>query len=328
MGGHLCRRLLESGHAVTALLHGPRPAGTLPDHPDMRCWRGDITRPETLREATRGAEVVFHLAAMVSDWGPPGAFLAVNRDGTANVLSEAGAAGVRRVVHLSTAAVYGFPGGRCIVEEAPLVPPPWDHYSTSKALAETLALESHRAGLETTVLRPATVYGPGDRTTLLKLAAFLERGLFCHVDQGRRLMSPLYIDNLLDALEAAALSPEAPGRIYNLADDGVTTWSDFIGCLCAELGCPPPRRSVPAGLAGVAAAAVEGLGRLAGRRSPPTITRFRVRAVSRDLGLDCRRARRDLGFAPRVSTRQGLTRGAAWLRGLSRERGRGQPCRH
>lgn len=321
VGRNLCQALVEAGHAVKGLVRPGSERRFLSGLKGLALISGDITVPEHWPQALEGVEAVFHAAAKVSDWGPRAEFQAANVEGVRNVVEAARERGVRRVVVLSTVSVYGFPGQKNVDETFPLRPRPSDPYAATKAQGERLALSFNGQGVEVTALRAGGIYGPHDQTTSLKMIPFLLKGRFCHVDHGRRVMAPLYIDNLIQALNLAAWSPAAPGQVYNIVDQGEVTWQEYIAWMCQELGCPLSRLSAPGWLAWPAAGAVEFGARLVGLKDPPPITRYRVRAVMRDSHYSIQKARRELGYEPQVSTREGIRRTIRWYREWEREGG-------
>ncbi len=314
IGGALARRLVETGTEVRGLVRPgggrrPLPAGVRP-------VPGDLGDRAALIAAFDGADVVYHCAGLVADWGPYDAFHAANVAGTGTVMSAARGAGVARVVHMSSVSVYGFPGGSELDEDTPFVPRPSDPYVTSKAAAEAVARAAHGRGLEVAILRPAGVYGPGDTTTSAPLLDALAARRFVFVDGGRHRMAPIHVDNLVDLAIRAGTRAEAAGEAFNAVDDGHVTWRDYIAWMCDGLGCPMPRVSLPGALAWPLAGAVETLARVTRRRRAPPVTRYRVRAVMRDHHYATTKAKERLGWQPRIATRAGVAGTVAWYRRL------------
>ncbi|MCC6202265.1 MAG: NAD-dependent epimerase/dehydratase family protein [Gammaproteobacteria bacterium] len=314
VGSNLCRHLLAAGHRVQALVRAGADRRGIANMPELQVHEGDLGDAASLQRAFAGCTVVVHAAARTADWGAWKLFEAANVRGVTEVLAAARASVVRRVVHLSTVSVYGFPGLVEVTEDQPWLARPRDPYISSKQQGERLARAAHGADLEVTVLRPGGLYGPHDRITSAPLFAALERGRLPLVDRGRHLLAPAYVDNLVQAIWLAATRPNAAGRVYNITDAGRITWHDYLFAACEELGCPPPRRSLPAALALPLAAAVEDVSRWLRPDRMPPLTRYRIRAVMADSHFDCQRARDELGYAPVVATREGLRRTVAWYR--------------
>lgn len=314
IGSNLCARLLQAGDDVAGLVRPGSDRTFLAGIGPLDLFEGDITEPASLPAAMRGAEIVYHVAASVADWGPWAAFRAANVTGVENVMAAARAQGVRRVVHLSSVSAYGFPGGADLAEDTPLVPRPDDPYVTTKAAGERVALGWNGRGLEVAVIRPAGVFGPNDRTTTARLAPVLLAGKFGYVDGGRHLMAPVYIDNLMQLIRLAGDSPRASGQVFNATDGGRTTWREFIGAMCEDLGCANPRLSVPGGLVWPLAVAIEAAAKAVGKRTSPLINKYRIRAVKQDNHYSVAKARSLLGYHPEVPTREGIRRTIAWYR--------------
>ena len=219
---------------------------------------------------------------------------------------------VRRVVHISSVSVYGFPGGTDIDEQSPLVPRPKDTYITTKTEGEKLALSYDSRDMAVTAIRPAGVYGPNDRTTTLQLVPAILSRQFGYVNGGRHIMAPVYIENLLQVIQLAAKSDQAPGQVYNAADDGRTTWKEYVEWMCEGLGCKKPWLSVPHWIAWPLAIALERSAKLLNKKESPMINTYRIRAVMQDNHYSTQKAKRELGYQPEVSTRQGIKRTIRW----------------
>ncbi len=317
VGSNLCQHLLASGCRVRGLVRPRSDRRFIRTLPDLELHDGDLGDRASLERAFADVAIVFHAAARTSDWGPWSEFESVNVAGVARVMEAARTQGVRRVVHFSSVSVYGFPGRADVTEDLPWRALPDDPYITSKQLGETMALGCHGRGTEVVVLRPGGLYGPNDHVTSVPLFTALQQGGLPWVDGGRHLMAPTYVDNLLQAACLAAIRAEAAGRAYNVADDGRTTWREYLEWACAELGCRAPRWSLPSRVAWPLAVVVESTARLLRLREAPPLTRYRVRAVMADSHYSCARAKRDLGYAPAVSTREGLRRTVDWYRGFT-----------
>jgi len=312
IGSNLCADLIRDGYAVCGLV---RPSGErtfLEGLEPLKVFEGDITDPESLKKAAAGVEVIYNVAGYSSDWGPWATFRRVNVAGVGNVMEAARKAGVKRVVHISSVSVYGFPGKTNVAEDSPLIPQPDDPYITTKAEGERLAMSYNGKGLKVAVIRPAGVYGPNDRTTTLQLAPVLVAGKFAHVDGGRHAMAPVYIDNLVQMMRLASENADAPGQAFNAVDDGMVTWREFIDWMCADLGCPAPKLSAPGALVWPLSVLVENTAKVFGKTESPLINKYRVRAVMRDSHYSTEKAKKLLGYRPKVSTREGVRRTIAW----------------
>lgn len=187
---------------------------------------GDITDPETAVAAADGADLVFHTAAVL-EGNDVEAYHRVNDWGTEVVAQAAASVGARRLVHLSSVAVYGFAGGD-VSEEHP-VRPTAQAYSISKASGEMAAFAVGAAkGLEVTAIRPAGVFGPGSRYftgTFMKRAS---RRPIRMVGNGRGAQAVVFIDDVVDLLVTVATHPAAVGEVFNCAIDPPPTQREYV----------------------------------------------------------------------------------------------------
>jgi len=313
VGSKLCEALVDRGDLVTGVVRTTSDQQFLAPIRPLAVRYGDLGDRASLQAAFRDTEVVFHVAALASDWGDWKVFRQVNVDGVRNVMECALACGVRRVVHVSSVSVYGFPGGTSIPEDADFVSRPEDPYVTTKQDGERVAAEYLGRGLEIVIVRPAGIYGPNDRTTSLRLFPELQKRALPYVDGGRHVTAPLYIDNLIQAMLLATTAPQASGEAYNVMDDGRITWRTYFQWVCDELGCRRPALSAPSRIAWPLACAVERAARLTRMQDPP-LTKYRIRAVMADAHYSTLKAKKELGYQPRVSTREGIHRTVEWYR--------------
>src|SRR6266511_1401416 len=177
LGSHLVERLRAAGHRVRALARNPNRARFL-EGTGAEVVLGDVTVPASLAPAVEGVDVVFHTAALVTNWAPWPAFLATTVAGTENLLEAAARAAVARFVHVSTIRVYDDRYCRrhgVVREDAPHGKRGFrhfGHYSRAKVLAEA-AVWRWASRLPVSVVRPAWIYGPRDESILPPLVRFL-----------------------------------------------------------------------------------------------------------------------------------------------------------
>lgn len=312
VGSKLCESLIKSNTEVVGLVRPTADLRFLSDLKSLHLIQGDITNKESLATAMKGASIVYHIAAYTSDWGPWSTFNEVNIEGVRNVMEAALTNNIKRVVHISTVSVYGFPGNENIDENAPYAFLPDDPYITSKTEGEKIALSFNGKNIEVAVIRPAGIYGPNDRTTSLQMIPVILKGGFGFVDGGKHLISPIYIDNLVQAVRAAGHSDRAPGQAYNIVDDGLVTWKEYINWMCEDLHCKKPRLSVPHWFVWPLAKLVENTCIFFKKKEAPLITKYRIRAVMRNNRYSTEKAKKELEYHPRVSTREGIKQTIKW----------------
>ena len=310
-GGHLARALAERGHAVRALVR-PTPA-TTPEfgHPGIEAVPGDLRDRASLERAAAGVDVVYHIAALYRAAGlRDEVYRAVNATAVRTLIEAARAGGARRVVHCSTVGVHGDVEAPPANEDAPLRP--GDVYQRTKLEGETIARDAAAAtGVEVVIARPTGIYGPGDRR-LLKLFRGVARRRFVVLGSGRIFYHLTYVDDLIEGFRLCGELAQAAGRTYILGGPEVTTLNELVAVIAQEAGVPPPRLRAPVWPFWLAGAACEAI--CAPFGIEPPIYRRRVDFFSKSRAFDIGRARRELGYAPRIGVREGVRRTLAWYR--------------
>jgi len=313
IGGALIRRLAAEGWTVRALARSDRSAQAV-RAAGAEPTPGDLDDLAALRAGAQGADVAFHAAAALGEWGRREDFERGNVTGTRHVLSAARDAGVTRVVHVGTEAALMT--GKPLVdvdESAPLRPDSRALYSATKAEAEQAVRAANGPDLETVVVRPRLVWGRGDTTIMPGLRAAVESGRFRWVGGGRHRTSTTHVDNVVEGLVLGA-TRAAPGKVYFVTDGEPVVFRDFVTELLATQGVAIPEKSVPAPVARLTAAGGELVWGLLRRRNPPPVTRLAYWLSALETTIDISRARKELGYVPVTSIPEGM----AELRGETR----------
>lgn len=309
-GGHLCRRLTGRGYDVRALVLPGLDTSDL-EQAGVRVVIGDLREEGSLGPAVEDVEIVYHIAAVYREEGiPKKTFWDVNVDGTQNLLNEAKAAGVGRFVHCSTVGVQGEILNPPAKEEDPFNP--GDYYQESKMEGELLALDFFKKeNLPGVVFRPVGIYGPGD-TRFLKLFKYIYEGKFRMFGSGDVLYHLTYIDDLLDGIELVGETLGIEGEVFTLAGGRYTTLNEFVGTVANVLGVEISDRHFPVWPVWAAGAVCEFLCRPF--RIDPPIYRRRVEFFMKDRAFEISKARRMLGYDPKVDLKEGLGRTAEWYK--------------
>jgi nucleoside-diphosphate-sugar epimerase len=311
-GGHLARHLASRGHAVRALARDPAaPAARAVASGGVEIVAGNLTDRASLAAAMRDAAVVYNIAALYRQAGlRKAAYRAVNADAVGVIVEEAARAGVRRVVQCSTVGVHGDVDRPPADETAPLRP--GDVYQVTKVEGEAIAREaSRRTGLPVVIARPTGIYGPGDRR-LLKLFRGVARGRFATLGRGDVFYHLTHVDDLVEGLRLCGEVDAAAGRTYILAGPEVTTLNELVGIIADESGAAPPSLHLPVWPFWLAGALCEAV--CAPFGVEPPLYRRRVDFFTKSRAFDISRARRELGYAPRIGVREGVRRTLEWYR--------------
>jgi nucleoside-diphosphate-sugar epimerase len=316
IGSRLAERLVGEGRRVRCLVRASSDTARL-SVLGVELAAGDLTDAASLTDAVQGVGRVFHCAAMVSDWGTVQEIARVNVGGTRNLLEAARAASVERFVHLSSTDVYGYPGAAA-VEESHRAVRFANWYAQTKLEAEAEVERAHAPGeLETVILRPATVYGPGSVDVIGEIARAIRGRHMLLVGGGRAIAGLCYVENLIDAALLASERELAAGEAINVCDGLAVTWRQFAGDLAAGLGARRPWLSLPYRPALALGLAFEqgyrGLRRATGVSSPALLSRQAVQVLGVDQDFSNRKAQELLGWEPRTSYEDGLAATLAWL---------------
>jgi farnesol dehydrogenase len=293
IGSRLIHTLLQQGDTVRMLTR-PRKDPVATSGAEI-VW-GDVRDPPAVERLVGGADLVFHLAACARAWvRDPREFETVNVEGTRNVLNAARAAGVRRVVHVSTELVDG--------EITP--------YQRTKRAGEQVVQEYVAAGGDAVIVRPTRVYGPGalnPANSVTRVMAAYRNGTFrLRLADGGAYANYVYVDDVVDGLLKAAECGER-GAAYLLGGENLTI-PELLNLVAEATG----RRHAVLALPPLAARALGRVCELGGRLGiEPLITRDWVALLTTDRPQSSARAEAELGYRPR-GARQGIAATVAWL---------------
>jgi nucleoside-diphosphate-sugar epimerase len=305
LGRNLIAALVARGDTVTALarsLNAMQTVRQLGAEPQA----GDLVDVAAMKAGMAGAEVVFHCAAKVDDWGDPAEFHKVNVEGTTHVIESARAAGVRRLVHVGTEAVLadGTPI-RDADETRPRPPRPIGLYPSSKSQAEAVALAANGQGLEVVVVRPRMIWGKGDTAVLPKILDAMRKGRFAWIGDGRYLTSTCHVRNVCEGILLAA-ERGGPGEVYFLTDGAPVEFRSFFTAIARYHGVDPGEREIPRGLLYALAASSEFLWRTFRLKGSPPVSRTAILLAGEQVTVNDAKARRELGYQALVTREMGL----------------------
>ena len=308
-GMSLCKRLVANREKVIAFVRSTSNVADLLAL-GVECRTVDIKDRDDVMKHFEYFDLVYHIAAAYrSEPAERDEFRLVNVEATRNLLDAAKKSGVRRFIHCSTVGVQGE------IEEAPANEEyrfkPGDHYQQSKLEGELLARKYFEDGLEGVVIRPVGIYGPGD-TRFLKLFRPINKGRFFLVGNGKNLYHMTYIDDLVEGFILAGERPEAVGEVFTIAGERYTPIRELINTIADVLGKPRPKIRIPFLPVYLASVICDKACRAMGL-SPPLYPR-RVEFFQLDRAFSIDKARRLLGYKPKVSLKNGLLMTAEWYK--------------
>jgi len=311
IGRALCRRLIEEGHEVRALVRSAERARPLVEL-GVATFRGDVVERASMREAMSGADWVIHAAADLDLTGPAERMEAVNVVGSENVASLASKLGVPRLLSISSVAYFGGSpaDGSPATEATPPQPPFPTRYSDTKHRGELAIRAWQERGLRVVTIHPSLVYGPpGKKEGANALLRQLMLGRFPALVGADRIASWIFLDDLVEGVLRAMARAEDGAR-YLMSGEAVTVRQ--VATLVAELsGRPPLKREISIGTARWALRLGVPLYRLRGRRPPMPLSQ--LDSLARHWNFDDSLARRELDWQPRA-LRPGLETTLAYLR--------------
>lgn len=311
-GGFLGRRivelLLQEGHEVRFLARGSYPEVEALGAKGMQV---DLRDRDRVPEAVEGVDTIFHVAAKAGVWGPREDYLAINVDGTRNLLDAAEGAGVERFVYTSTPSVVSY--------DEPIENGPQDlpyarsykaHYPETKAEAERMVLQANSRHLATVALRPHLIFGPGDPHLLPRFVEAALKGRLRVIGDGTNKVDFTFVDNAAWAHIDAALAlrdhtAECAGKAYFISNDEPVSLWGWFNELLGELSVPPVQKKLGHGTAKLLFGAVETAHKLL-PLGEPTVTAFLADAMATSHWFDMEPARRDFGYRVRVSMAEAL----------------------
>jgi len=298
IGGALARRLAGAGHEIRALVRATSNVETLREI-GAATFVGDVTDRYSMREAMSGADWAIHAAADLDFGAPEERMRQINIDGSENAASLAFKLGVPRFLSVSSIAFFGGspPDGSPATEEAPVQQPFPSLYSVTKHAGQLAVRGWAQRGLRVNTVYPSLVYGPPGKKSGSNffLRQILKRRIPAVVG-GDRKVTWIHLEDLVDGM-IALMEKAPPGRDYLMTGD-VTTVRGLVDRV-SQLGrVPPPRLSLPVGLARFGLQLAKPVFRLRGHRPP--VAPEQLESLSRHWAFDDMRARTELVWRPRT----------------------------
>lgn len=321
IGQHLTRYLLDCKYRVSGIdtvMHEPEFfSGKKIDY-----HHADITNPAALENITSDIDTVIHLAAIPRNdlrksWDE---YLAVNVNGTENILNEAQRSGVKRFVFVSTVEAAGFGDGLHPRSETDK-PNPTNNYGKSKLAAEKIVTD-FPGRIERVIIRLPMIYGPGTMLIVPKLFGMVKHGVYPLIGSSQTKMEFCYVENAVTGITLAANHKKAPGNLFYLSDERSYTIREVIRAVARSVGVPVRFICFPTPLAYVFAVIWEMVAKLfpfppvvSPHSKKPFFSRETVWWTTRNVNIiSTEKITATLGYKPPVAIDEGCRRTAAWLK--------------
>ena len=308
-GSYLTKHLLEKGYEVKVLVRKKSNLSNL-EGLKVEYAYGNLGDDQPLDDSVMaGVDVVYHIAALYrAENVPKQYFWDVNVGGTKKVLEAAKKADVKRFVHCSTVGVQGEIKSPPAKEEDPYGA--GDYYQESKRDGEILALDFFKKeNLAGTVVRPVGIYGPGD-TRFLKLFKYINNGKFKMIGTGKVVYHMTFVEDLVAGIALAGEREEAIGEVITIGGNEYVPVSELVSNIGNILGKPVSKFSIPAVLVWWASLFCEIVCKPLG--IDPPLYRRRLDFFIKDRAFDISKAKKLLGYEPKVPLEEGLKVTAQW----------------
>ena len=275
--------------------------------------QGDITDKPSLDRAITDfhPDVVIHAAALADDWAPLSQLMEVNAQGTLNVIEAiTQLESPPFLIHISSSSVYPRVASIYISEETPYGP--YGNYHKSKAAAEKIVKDAiEKRVIEASIIRPPNVMGSRDYTHMAKISNAMKNGKFPMIRNGKAVQTWVAAEDLAQAVMLIiSQQNKAKNQIYNVKSFEITV-RDLYDQIASKLAITKPPKSYPYILAYSVGFLSEILGKLRGKRS--TLNRYRVIKFARDRLFDDTKIRSELGYEPKWSAEETITKTVDWL---------------
>jgi len=312
VGKQLALKLAESGHMVHAMYRSEAKIGEL-HHQNITTFKGTVSDLVSIDNAMKGCDQVYHLAAFAAVWTRrPEEIYEQNVRGTINILESALKYGVKRVVHTSTAGVFGPSGENPNSEDNPLADSHFIHYDRSKTQAEKKVKAYVRDGMDVVIVNPTRIYGPGnlgDSNGVTRMIRDYLNGKW-HIipGNGKSIGNYVYIEDVVDG-HILAMEKGRTGERYLLGGSDLS-FNEFFSILREITESRFFLIKIPLFMGISIAGIMLGHAKLTGRM--PLITPGLLKRYSHHWAVSSEKARSELGYDP-MDFRKGLSKTVEWL---------------
>ena len=300
IGLRMAERARERGMQVHGMDINPA-ALELPRKLGFECFVGSTNLREDAERLCRGADILFHTAAIVEGAGDMALFRKVNVEGTRTMALAAKQVACKQMVHLSSVMVYGFDYPEGVTETGELNGE-GNPYCQTKLESDVLVQQMHEPGvLNVIVIRAGDVYGPRSRPWVLTQITEMRRGRFINAGGKVSIINHVHVDNLIDAI-FLALEKECFGEVFNVTDDRRTTFHEYYSRLAAA--GKTSYREIPVPVMRALFAIITLFGKIFRVAVPVDHTTLKFMLRKHQYSIE--KVRHRLGYTPRVTLDEGM----------------------
>lgn len=312
LGKNLVQHLLMRKYSVLGLGRNEQ-QGALLKSWGAKFQKSDLSQSEILKDSCHNVDAVIHCAALSAPWGSYSDHYNINVLGTKNLLKAAMEQQVARFIHISSPSIYfKYCDQYNIRENSDLKHPKVNHYATSKYLAELEVEKYRKLGLQTIILRPRAIFGPGDEAIIPRVIKAQRLGFFPIFRRKDILMDITYVDNVsLGIIHSLNASDQSCQQVYNITNDEPIIITDFLQKFFAKIQMSFKPRYIPYSIGRSSARLIESLYRFLPHREPP-ITSYTVGLFTYSQTLNIENAKKNLAYSPNVSLAEAIDRYGNW----------------
>jgi len=310
VGFALIKRLKTEGYEVSSF---SRQKYSFLEELGIKQFNGNLSSYESVLDATRDMDLVFHVAAKAGFWGSYKEYYEANVLGTDNIIKACQKSKVKKLIFTSSASVVF--GGEAIENGNTSLPYPnipLNHYTATKALSEQAVIDANCDSLKTISLRPHIIWGPGDRHIIPRLLDRAKTGKLQQIGNGKNFVDTIFIDNFIDAqllaMKALDDNHACRGKAYFVTNaEPVLLWV-FLNDILKKAQLQPVSRSISQRTALIIAKVLTGFHHLLLPNKEPVLTSFLVKELSESHYFDISDTMKDLGYTPEISLEEGLNK--------------------
>ncbi|SFI62639.1 NAD-dependent epimerase/dehydratase family protein [Thermoflavimicrobium dichotomicum] len=313
LGQYLAQRLHQLGFQVTATGRSWQKGAWL-EEKGIAFVAASLEDRLMMTRLCRDKDYVFHCGALSSPWGDWKDFYQCNVVGTKNVIEGCMNGHIKRLIYVSTPSIYfRFQDQLDIKEDDPLPERKVNAYAETKWLAEQAIDQAYQQGLPVITIRPRALFGPGDQTIIPRLLKANEQRFIPLINEGKVLIDLTYVENVVDALLLCMDSPQDTlGQKYNITNGEPMLFIDLLKQLFSELNQPMRLKPISFTTGYLLAGFLEWTAKKVLGGKEPLLTRYAIGQIGKSQTLDISKARKELGYEPRISIEEGIHRFVEW----------------